>query len=203
MKKIEAGSFQDLKSLEILYLNNNNINSLEKGVFVGLKNITNIYLGYNQITKLTRDSLLGLPDSLEVLDLRFNAPENLEAGTFVNVPKKWLSLPGNKISSIEKGSLNLPHLKVLDLTNNSLRVIGGELFDDLGNLENLSLDPNAITKIEKGATKNLKLLRFMLIDKNGIKILENGAFFGLTNPIIIWGYDLPIEVIQCGLFANV
>ena len=144
-----------------------------------------------------------MPDSLEVLDLRFNALENLEAGTFVNVPKKWLSLPGNKISNIEKGSLNLPHLKVLDLTNNSLRVIGGEWFDDLGNLESLSLDSNAITKIEKGATKNLKLLRLMLIHKNRIKILENGALFGLTDPILIWGSDLPIEVVQCGVFANV
>ena len=204
LKQIEAGSFKDLTDLEFLHLKHNFITVLESGVFDGLNNIKYISFDWNKMSHLTTDFLIGLPDSLEVLDLQHNTLENLKYGTFANSPKYELSLSHNNISNIEGGSFNLPDLKYLNLMYNSLSVIDIGTFQGLKNLQYLRLDMNNITKIDHGAFKHLRRLCILDISKNPIKKLEHGALHGLLRykGCHVDLKDVPIEMIDGGVFAD-
>ena len=204
LKKIKPGYFKGLTELEVLRLNFNDITELESGAFADLKNIKRIILSWNRLSNLTRDSLIGLSDTLKVLDLQYNALQNLKAGTFVNSPKYKLLLNNNNISNIEDGSFNLPNLQNLDLSDNFLSIIDSGEYQGLKNLQSLSLDGNNIMRIEKDAFKNLRSLCQLFMSRNPIKRLENGTLHGLSQKkgCHVELKDVPIEMIHGGVFVH-
>ena len=202
VKKIENGAFEGLKALEILSLNNNSLEFIESSWFQDTDSLIILGLARNKLTKIPKRSF---PLSLRWLDLSYNDLEILEAESFVDTPSFSLDLSGNKIRTIEKGSLMVPNLLGLNLAKNSLGVIDGDWFEGLNNLTSLSLNENGIKRIEKGTARNLASLETLSLEDNPIKRLENGALFGLRklkeSAIIITG--VPLEVIEGGLFDDV
>ena len=180
LKKIEAGSFKDLTNLEVLRMKSNFISKLEPGVFSGLNNIKYIFLGHNILSHLTRDSFIGLSDSLEVLDLQYNALENLKSGTFVNSPKYELLLNNNRIRNIEDGSFDLPNLQHLNLKHNLLRVIGSRTLQGFKRLCILDISGNFMERLENGTLHDL--------------LQNEGCHVNLKR--------VPIETIHGGVFAS-
>ncbi|XP_043280846.1 leucine-rich repeat-containing protein 15-like [Venturia canescens] len=180
IKSIKPGSFNDLKKLVSLNLYKNNLTSLESGIFGNLKNLKYLNIGFNEFTKIRPDFFRGLSVTLQMLYLDFNRIESLESGTFINVPKHRLSLRGNKITTIQKGSFNLPHLQELNLEANALSILDGDAFESLSNLRFLTLRKNCIKKIVnflfwKDQTLRLKsgkLVVFLNCQKQGYPLLK-------------------------------
>lgn len=105
LPKIEDFSFQWLKSLEYLNMEDNNFPGIKRNTFTGLIKLKSLSLSnsFSSLRTLTNETFISLADS----------------------PLLILNLTKNKISKIESGAFSwLGHLKVLDL---GLNEIGQEL----------------------------------------------------------------------------
>ncbi|MFX1295799.1 MAG: CHAT domain-containing protein, partial [Promethearchaeota archaeon] len=172
-------SFGDLKSLQTLYLNNNQLITLPES-FGNLKFLTTLRLEQNQLKKLP--SSLAYLSSITVLVLRENKlqmlPEEfdqlitlkkleLQFNELTKLPESFgnlkslseLKLENNKLSKLPASFGYLTTLNVLELTNNQLENLP-ESFGDLSLLNYLSLSNNKLITLPEsfGNLKNLKSL---------------------------------------------
>ncbi|XP_069692853.1 leucine-rich repeats and immunoglobulin-like domains protein 3 isoform X2 [Periplaneta americana] len=92
------------------------------------------------------------------------------------------NLNSNRISSVEKGSLdNLPLLVEMKLNRNHLTKFRKGVFKDLKHLRNLELNRNHFTEIEGLSFHGLESLSVLKLRRNSIRTLLDGAFWGLKN----------------------
>ena len=93
-----------------------------------------------------------------------------------------LDLSKNKIESIQKDDLEkLNLLKYLILSDNNIRYIETNTFDDLKQLIKLDLSKNKIKFIEKGHFNKLDELKYLLLSDNQISHIETDTFVDLKN----------------------
>ncbi|XP_077569965.1 leucine-rich repeat and immunoglobulin-like domain-containing nogo receptor-interacting protein 1-B [Stigmatopora nigra] len=71
--------------------------------------------------------------------------------------------------------------KLLDLSQNRLKLLGPEEFINYPQLEELQLNENIISSIESGAFSNLMNLRNLGLRNNQLKLIQLGVFTGLNN----------------------
>ncbi|XP_053971004.1 leucine-rich repeat-containing G-protein coupled receptor 4-like [Hylaeus volcanicus] len=205
LSEIERLAFSDLKQLETLNLNRNSLTELQRGTFAELENLKDLNLAWNKFEKITKDTFACLPFTLDFLHVDFNEINSLEEGSFVGVPRFTLSLAGNKISSIPRGTFNLPTLRDLHLNNNTLTTIDGDSYEGLPQLTRLWLTENQITTISKGSCKNLATLNVLDISRNPFQRLENGALYGLSSARgnFLYIYNNHLKELQGGVFDDV
>ena len=65
ISNVQSDYFQDLRSLEILTLDNNFLNALPKNVFKGLNNLKDLTLYNNNFSKVSR-SYIGVSDLVKI-----------------------------------------------------------------------------------------------------------------------------------------
>lgn len=202
---IERQAFSDLKQLTTLYLHRNSLAELEKGTFSELESLKDLNLAWNKLGKITADTFADLPQTLDFLHIDFNEINSLETASFVNVPRFTLSLTGNKISSIPKGTFDLPTLRDLHLSNNTLTTIDGDSYEGLPQLKRLWLNENQINEIPKGSCKNLGSLSILDISKNPLQTLQNGALYGLSlvRGNFLYIYNNQLKELQGGVFEDI
>ncbi|XP_076623472.1 uncharacterized protein LOC143342974 [Colletes latitarsis] len=205
LHRIEPSAFRDLKQLTTLYLHRNSLTKLEKGTFAELGNLKDLNLAWNKFKAITRGTFACLPPSLDFLHVDYNEIDSLEAGSFDGVPRVTLSLTGNKISNIPRGTFNLPTLRDLHLNNNTLTTIDGDSYEGLPQLTRLWLTENRIDEISKGSCKNLASLNVLDISRNPFQRLENGALYGLSSARgnFLYIYNNQLTEIQGGVFDDV
>ena len=93
--RVEAGAFEDLKTLEELYLFGNAISTLEPDVFQCLTSLKSLGLEVNRMERLEAGVFEGL-DSLSWLNLSFNRLTALDPGLFEGLTAlRTLRLAGN------------------------------------------------------------------------------------------------------------
>ncbi|CAH0558814.1 unnamed protein product [Brassicogethes aeneus] len=104
--------------LKVIYLNNNNIQTLQRNTFYIFPNITHIYLQFNQIGYIG-DNTFNSNDKLEVIDLSFNHLSNISPFIFQNTPAvgKFL-IAFNSISYINRDLFRTTHIKSVSLHPN-------------------------------------------------------------------------------------
>lgn len=153
--------------------------------------------------------LLFLLGHMNVLNLSYNQIEDfgiLASKSFLNITH--LSIKGNSIHSIPEVILNIKHLKVLDLAENSIKHIpilnykyllslnlskntfnflDGEAFQNLLNLELLDLSHNELEFLNKDSflstkagSNYLKKLRHLALNNNYIKNIQPQSLMTLT-----------------------
>ncbi|OAD57152.1 Leucine-rich repeat-containing G-protein coupled receptor 4 [Eufriesea mexicana] len=205
LTEIERQAFNDLKQLTTLYLHRNSLAELKKGTFSELESLKDLNLAWNKFEKITSDTFSDLPQTLDFLHIDFNEINSLQEASFVNVPRFTLSLTGNKISSIPKGTFELPTLRDLHLNNNTLTTIDGDSYEGLPQLKRLWLNENLITQISKGSCKNLGSLNILDISKNPLQKLQNGALYGLslTRGNFLYIYNNQLKELQGGVFEDI
>lgn len=171
-------------SLESVLLGNNSISALSPGLFGNLKQLNTLDFSYNKLTSksinnstfrgLIRLVLLDLSSNeitrldsaifsdlytLQILSLRNNLLENIEADTFsklANLHKLLLS--HNKIKYLDAYSLNgLSVLSFFAIDNNVLTGVHPEAFRNCSMLHILNINGNQLTKIPL-ALKDMRLL---------------------------------------------
>lgn len=202
IKTIEPSAFRGLTTLQALDLRHNSIRDLQNGILAKLTGLKQLNLSNNKIAKAT---FADLAQSVDSLHLDYNEIEILEEDNFVQTPISTLSLTGNRISSIMCGALNLPTLRDLYLSNNTLTTIEGDSYEGLSRLRRLWLSENKISEIRKGACKNLESLYILDISKNPFQKLENGALHGLNTAFgtSLYIYENNLKEIQGGVFDDV
>ncbi|KAK3085567.1 hypothetical protein FSP39_005400 [Pinctada imbricata] len=141
------GFFQHLNStpLSNISIRNNGLTSLRNDVFVGLQNLTFLDLSLNKID--SNDLNLSGFTELQILNLTMNElkrfPKFCDNEEFSLVPNLHTLLLGmNSITdtySLYDMGHCLPNLKVLNLTYNPIRVVSGNSFSTIKDLEILSL----------------------------------------------------------------
>ncbi|KZC13230.1 PREDICTED: insulin-like growth factor-binding protein complex acid labile subunit [Dufourea novaeangliae] len=205
LMEIEREAFANLRRLTTLYLYRNSLTKLQNGTFAELESLKDLNLAWNKFDIITNNTFACLPQALDFLHLDFNEIKTLEAGSFVDVPRFTLSLTGNKISSIQRGTFDLPTLKDLHLNNNTLTTIDGDSYEGLPQLKRLWLTANQIVEIPKGSCKNLGSLNILDISQNPFQELKNGALYGLNTARgnFLYIYHNQLKALEGGVFDDV
>ena len=96
---------------------------------------------------------------------------------------EWLILTHGQIKFIEKNNifLGLENLKILDLSNNQIRLIDKHLFKSLHLLTHLYLNDNNVSSLHKETFAHLKSLIKIDLSFNQIKHLPKTTFHNLEN----------------------
>ncbi|MHA1734103.1 MAG: leucine-rich repeat domain-containing protein [Promethearchaeota archaeon] len=166
-------NFSELKSLEYLVLENNNLrhipNSLKK-----CKNLKSLALCFNDLTKIPNwlgngdgmalreldlsfnsinEILVGLfENSLEIINLAYNCIENFPKLSTENDCLRELYLRGNNLQNFPTSILKLKGLETLDLKENPLQVLPREI-KSFPKLEFLFFQPDSITQLGRNVSE--------------------------------------------------
>ncbi|XP_067305006.1 toll-like receptor 21 [Pseudorasbora parva] len=183
-------TFYSLSNLTILDLGGNKITQLKPHAFDGLHSLANLYLDRNRLKKIDGRLFGKLHSTLQVLDLQANNICYFRKTTFspfINMSRLLdLKLDAQKPNGINllPGAFfrGLTSLKSLYLTNNHIIGFGAETFDDLKNLEYLTLKDSCagIAKLKPGIFKNLRKLKKLSVENMGIKSFSKEVFGNLT-----------------------
>jgi Leucine-rich repeat (LRR) protein len=161
LTSVPSNSLQQLTYLDRLDLSNNDIKVLSPTDFVPLSKLTYLELSENQISSISQKTFLPL--------------RNLVT----------LKLNGNKLGD-SPGSLKTLaeclNLRDLDLKSNLIKgSLKSSMLPVLKELENLNLERNSFSSVEKNAFKSYPRLQTLILRHNQIDVLQDDAFYGLSS----------------------
>lgn len=192
--QIRNGTFSSLANspLQFLNLTKTKITKMEAGAFSWLRQLKTLDLGFNEITQeLTGQEFEGL-NSIETLYLSYNQRLTLTSGSFAFIPslrKLRLRRVGCSNLDISPSPFRmLGNLTILDLANNNVANMRGDLFDGLHQLAILDMQHNNLARLWKHNNpggpvlflKDLQNLRLLDLESNGFDELPAKAFRGLS-----------------------
>ncbi|XP_035696630.1 leucine-rich repeat-containing protein 15-like [Branchiostoma floridae] len=180
LETIPPGLFTDHPSLKEIFLLYNNIAHLDEGAFGGLPHLTEVTLALNSLTSLDKSAFAG-SRKLTSLNLDGNYISSIGKDAFSDTPNlQNLNLNDNNIHTIEAGAFSpLRHLQSVSLSSNELTNIEG-IFQNLLELESITLDTNKISTIQNTTFANLPGLSSLSINYNNIKEVDVDAFKDLN-----------------------
>ena len=176
-----------------------------------LLNLTKLIFSHNSIEFILPGVFCCFP-SLRDLILSNNLIRDLSATSFIGLKNLInLDLSSNNIMHFPKGIFNyLPKLQLLSLVRNYINFIYSDSFVQLplvseivpsytpASIDNLKLDGNNITEIEKYAFQKLPSLKVLSIHHNYIASLALGIFHGLNQlEILILSYNQITHIPGC------
>lgn len=129
---------------------------------------TSVKLGFNHLTQLRRNQLKGL-SSLKLLDLQWNAIQQVEGGAFAHLGSlETLYMSDNQLVELEETLFQgLSKLTYLDLSTNCIRSIHASTFQLLPSLQKVLLDSNALKELtELRPLLSLPALRYLSVGGN-------------------------------------
>ncbi|XP_077405159.1 TLR4 interactor with leucine rich repeats [Vanacampus margaritifer] len=138
-----ALTFSHLTALTTLLLSENEIQHVGNKVFHNLKKLSKLSLSSNRISHLHSGALLGLSSLKEFL-IDANELEDIPPGLLDPLELvELLDFSHNRISNVDSlAFIHLKHLRVLNLTNNLLTSISGDIFKLNNFLHDLDLRGN-------------------------------------------------------------
>ncbi|XP_035663236.1 slit homolog 2 protein-like [Branchiostoma floridae] len=177
---IEVGSFDSLENLRLLFLYRNAIEKLSSGLFKGMTNLLQIYLSSNNITTIEDGAFEGL-ENLQLIQLHENHIEEIGDGAFKGLPTLIdLDLHLNNLTAIPgKAITSLKNLRRVQLFDNKIKMVKEDDFKDLESLQMIYLQDNEIQVVENGAFANLPDLQWLDLSNNKIVVIPAGVFKGL------------------------
>jgi Leucine-rich repeat (LRR) protein len=189
-------------------LGNNTI--LCSKIFDKLHNLNSVSIHATNVVEIETNFLQGkgLDSNLEIYDGKF---QTIKKHTFHNLEITFLSLFGNKITTIEEEAfLNLSKLKTLILDRNQLKELNPRSFVGLSHLASFSAVENVISNLQKNVFEFLQKRNvFIHLHRNCIETLDKGAFDGSNAANIILNLMhnriefLPPEIFQPGRFVRI
>ena len=183
LTEVHPSALDGLSNLQLLRLTaNHDLHELPVGVFDNLPNLQKLYLWNNRLTSLP-DGVFDDLSSVQILRLESNELTSLPDGVFDDLSSlHTLWLNGNEIASLPGGVFNeLTNLRYLHLYGNELASLPDGVFDDLTNLHTLFLNDNEIGSLQDGVFNDLTSLVFLYLKNNNLTALPDGAFDGMNN----------------------
>uniref|UniRef100_A0A669QUH7 TIR domain-containing protein n=2 Tax=Phasianus colchicus TaxID=9054 RepID=A0A669QUH7_PHACC len=186
------GVFQGLSELQTLDLGGNNLRHLAPQSLQGLSKLRRLYLDRNRLLEVSSRVFAPVQATLGVLDLRANNLQYISQWLHQPPPFRYLSsLYDLKLQAQQPYGLKmLPHhffqglveLQRLSLSQNMLRAIPPDVFEDLGKLQSLTLadSSNGIHDLPDGIFRNLSNLQFLDLENVGLHSLTLEVFGNLS-----------------------
>nr|XP_046256193.1 trophoblast glycoprotein b [Scatophagus argus] len=191
---------------KFLFVTGNNISRISEDSFPTLlEQLTDLYLSGNEIEFVDANAFDNLPNLVR-LDLSNNKIENFSESAFphnntlqvLNLSRCFHNHSTVNLEFLEIG--NLHQLRVLDLSNNDLLILPGDVFSNLPSLVNLTLQNSSMISIQNG-TLRVPPLRELDLRDNSLRDLSTTAMaeFSLKPGLRIqlagnpWRCDCSIE----------
>lgn len=187
--------FEDLIYLRFLDLSQNKISVLDQLAFKDLRNLETLNLKSNLITEIPLNIFNGLK-ALTKLDLSGNLLESLREMEKLDKLRE-LYLRNNLLKMLPSGSLLPTTLRILDVFNNSLALVGQNTFSNLRYLEilDLSYTNNSYLDFDKSSFFNLQSLKILRFQGNKLQSLEDIQFKNYNNYNYLLELDLSFNKI--------
>ncbi|XP_041091051.1 toll-like receptor 21 [Polyodon spathula] len=188
---IFSWTFHNLAELRILDLGGNKITHFDPMAFAGLRNLANLYLDRNNIKSVSGEMFCLVSQTLKTLDLQGNMIRFITNSTRVSPFANLTILKDLKLQDQRPYGITIvPHnyfrglgsLRSLYLSGNWITVLPEDTFDDLVNLEILSLDNSGmgINNLHPGIFKSLGKLQNLNLENMGVQSLSWEVFRNLT-----------------------
>jgi len=167
IETIDKMSFAHLSSLTTLNLQQNNLTSIDAQLFKGLQNLTDLNIGYNQIHSIDPQIFSGL-NKLEILELDEMCHKCKES-------TGW-TLQIIKPDFFHNISKSLKKLFLGNLFNGN---ISSELLRGMSNLQHLKISYNNLKEIDPNLFRDLENLIKLDLYQNEIHTITNDTFGSL------------------------
>eukprot|EP00117_Sycon_ciliatum_P020763 scpid2291/ scgid18403/ Thrombospondin-3 len=161
-----------LANLRYLDIRFNGLTTIDDTTFRYTPLLTTLLLSNNAILRVTRATFFGL-SQLTNLDLsQQSVPLDVEQHSFAGpIRLRNLSLADCGLTEIPTTDFrtNLPQLRVLELSNNSISIIPDNVFFSLNNLETLDFSRNLLVNFTQASLYGLENLRTMNLAYNPLE----------------------------------
>lgn len=157
---------------------------IQGDIYLNLNNLEELAIFDSDLSEfsLKSDTFTNLTNLVR-LELQRSNISQIEPGAFKYLKRlKRLNLKANKITSINRNAFEgLFNLEELDLSWNKITEIDVRTFDSLNNLIKLLLtrfvfNPSNVDMIKTGLFMNLKKLKHLCLDLNGIRNINENLF---------------------------
>ncbi|XP_012135360.1 leucine-rich repeat domain-containing glycoprotein 150 isoform X2 [Megachile rotundata] len=192
LQEIHPNTFQSNKQLSLLAISGNPLKhsqdakSSKHGLF-DAPSVTEFDFSFNGLTKLKRTAFSKMPslthinlrgnklkeidsltfstlDSLVEVDLSNNLLSDVPADLFYNSGLQTLRIAGNNLSVLN--TLKAEKLRLLDASNNKIKIITKDDLSDVPLLDQLIISSNGLKRIHQHAFDNLNQLTHLDISNN-------------------------------------
>lgn len=194
--------FQSPFTIETLWLQRNDIQTLEPTVFRGFFQLDQLNLRENSIRNL-RNAFLYTPN-LQMLDLAGNLLSRLDSEVFIhNTKLADLNLSNNKLQVLPQGIFSsLTNLKLLDLSNNDLEAIPTDIFKENFQIQSLDLSFNLFFTLPTHLLANLNQLTVFKLRNSPVTSIPIGLFDNCTSLNYLDLNSNKLRQLQDGLLKN-
>ncbi|XP_076250323.1 uncharacterized protein LOC143190107 [Rhynchophorus ferrugineus] len=205
-KKLLAGYFNNLASLKVLDITNNQIDTIIEGSLSALPSLQILNLSYNSISSIFPHSFTGLSE-LNNLNISHNKIVYIDGSAFSTVLKlKYLDLSHNSINTLGE-SLNNNNLLHLDLSYNQFEEFPFNRNNSVKpsrpkSLESLNIGHNLIKNLSSENLKNMTSLGVLNLSNNNLTFLPRALFISSFNLKQLDISSNRIFSISLGLFSS-
>ncbi|CAI5441422.1 unnamed protein product [Caenorhabditis angaria] len=196
IEKINRKLFQDATELISLDVSHNGLLDIDNDAFSECRKLSIVKMSHNYIKNLWKGTFQ-FQEMLTTLDISHNDIQFLHQGTFGKNNLLELFANNNKISRIpiEALATTSTSLHLLDLSQNTIKLVDSTQLTSLNNLSILSFADNKIDSIEDGAFEKLFSLKILDLSNNPVTSWSPTAFRDLSHSIST------INMANTGLFS--
>ncbi|XP_050477184.1 toll-like receptor 3 isoform X2 [Bombus huntii] len=146
----------------------NGLTKLKRTAFSKMNGLTYVNLKGNKLREIDSESFSTLESLLEV-DLSNNMLNELPVDLFSNSRVQTLRIAGNNLTNLS--TIQAPRVKLLDVSNNKIKIIAKDDFSDATLLDTLTIKSNGLKRIHQHAFTNLNQLTNLDISDNKLTSL--------------------------------
>ncbi|XP_017758503.1 PREDICTED: insulin-like growth factor-binding protein complex acid labile subunit isoform X1 [Eufriesea mexicana] len=167
LKLAKHGLF-DAPSVTELDFSFNGLMKLKRTVFSKMKSLTYINLKGNKLKEID-SATFNMLESLVELDLSNNLLNEIPVDLFPNNDIQMLRVAGNNLISLN--TIQASKLRLLDASNNKIKVIAKDDLSGVPSLDQLMISSNGLKRIHQHAFANLDQLNHLDISDNKLTSL--------------------------------
>ncbi len=194
-------AFGNLPSIRSISLNYNKLQKVQTGAFTGCGSLTELFMESNNLTGLHYGMLQGL-QSLNKLVVSFNEISSIDLGVFRNLPALWeIRLDHNNLTVLKPGSFQgIQYMTALYLNHNKLKVLQQGVLGGFP-IGQINLSYNALQTLEEGSLSDIPILMYLSLTANKLSdfpwtLFKPDDYSRLsTNPLYIQLSENPLS---CG-----
>lgn len=173
IKNISKETFSGLRSLQYLNLSFNKIEVLLGETFSHLSQLQHLELQYNEVRIVSKESFHGLY-RLRHLNMEGNHIKSFDPRTLIHLTRMTHLLLGhNNMSSFDQVEILSPLVQVLDLSGNELNHVPTGMHPFV---RNLKLSQNSIRRIQLDDWDNFGSITWIVLDHNLIREVTADSF---------------------------
>ncbi|XP_065077398.1 protein artichoke [Ochlerotatus camptorhynchus] len=170
IKYLHGHSFQGQSSVQIIWLENNQLKSLDKVLLVDLIQLERLYLRNNTLSSIESNAFDSLR-RLRYLDMSLNRLSSMNEKLFKNLAElEELLLNENQLQKLPSNVFGPLHkLRSLDLSDNPLGILETSVFQPNFSVSVINLKGCELSRIEPEAFKGLQNLNELNLDDNYLR----------------------------------